>query len=131
MPQGFEAGRVSAARLLSSQVRNVTTIIHEQSQSIARIIVVTFLTWEESSRAAETRPASNPWAIRATSAGRPRSRSPFEAHQPVVGGVLVCLAPRRDGESRVDEAVDGAALVHHELPDVDELGGKLSDDVHS
>jgi hypothetical protein len=24
MPQGFEAGRVSAARLLSSQVRNVT-----------------------------------------------------------------------------------------------------------
>jgi hypothetical protein len=93
--------------------------------------IVTFLTWEESSRAAETRPASNPWGIRATSAGRPRSRAAFEAHQPVVGRVLVRLAPRWDGERRVDEAVDGAALVHYELPDVDEFAGKLSDDVHS
>ena len=64
------------------------------------------------------------------SAVRPRSRAAFEAHQPIVGGVLVCLAPRRDGERRVDEAVDGAALVHHELPDVDELAGKLSNDVY-
>jgi len=57
--------------------------------------IVTFLTWEERpepfveigeelplprSHVAETRPASNPWGIRATSAFRPRSRAAFEAH---------------------------------------------------
>jgi hypothetical protein len=31
-----------------------------------------------------------------------------EAHQPVVGGVLVRLAPRGDGEGGVDEPVDRA-----------------------
>src|SRR2546428_3478183 len=64
-------------------------------------------------------------------AGRPRPRAASKAHHPVVGGVLVCFAPRGYGERRVDEAVDGAALVHHELPNVDELAGELSDDMYS
>jgi hypothetical protein len=81
--------------------------------------IVTLLTWEESSRAAQTRPASNPWSIPTTSPCRLRSRAAFEAHQPVVGGVLICFAPRRDGERRVDEPVDRTTLVHHKLPDVD------------
>jgi hypothetical protein len=92
---------------------------------------VTFLTWEESSRAAETRPGSNPWGIRATSAGRPRSHAAFEAHQSVVGGVLVRLAPRRHGERRIDEPVNRTALTHYELSDMDELAGELANDMYS
>ena len=64
------------------------------------------------------------------SAGRPQSCAAGKAHQPVVSGVLVCFAPRWNGERRVDEPVDHAFLVHHELPDVDELAGNLSNDVY-
>src|SRR5262249_44707018 len=67
----------------------------------------------------------------ATSVGCVRSHPAFEAHQPVVGGVLVRFTPRRDGERRVDEAIDRTTLVHYELSEVDEFGGELSDDMHS
>src|SRR5215510_1673493 len=58
----------------------------------------------------------------ATSTGCLRSHAAFEAHQPVVGSVLVRLAPCGDCEGRVDEAIDRTTLVHHELPNMDELG---------
>ena len=55
----------------------------------------------------------------ATSVGGLRSHAAFEAHQPVVGGVLVRLAPCGNCEGRVDEAVDRTTLVHHKLPNMD------------
>ena len=42
-----------------------------------------------------------------------------EAHQPVVGGVLVRLAACRNGKGGVDESVDRAPRLDDELPNVD------------
>ena len=55
----------------------------------------------------------------------------FEAHQSIIGGVLIRLAPCGHSEGSVDESIDGTALMHHKLPHVDQLAGDLSDDVHA
>ena len=60
---------------------------------------------------------------RAASRGRRCRGAPsrIEARQPVIRRVLLGLAPCRDSERGLNEAIEEAALVHDELPDMNEL----------
>jgi len=56
---------------------------------------------------------------------------PIEASQPVVRRIFVSLAPCRDSERRLNKVIEGTALAHEELPDMDELASQLAHNVHA
>src|SRR4051794_20426187 len=56
-------------------------------------------------------PGSAPWSTVRSTAG--------QCLEPVVGGVLVCLAIGRHVEGSVDKIVDGAPVADRHLPQVD------------
>src|SRR5687768_7177567 len=67
--------------------------------------------------------------VRSYGTGALLLHGPGGVAQPVVRGVLVCLAERGVVEDGLDEVVDRAAEGQAGLADVDELGGHLAQDV--
>ena len=54
----------------------------------------------------------------------------IKLREPVICRILVCLAPRGDGEGHMDEPINRSPFMENELSLMDELACRFAQDMH-